>query len=71
MHFQEAGDNYQWHPRFSRAQIGLERCLEVAIPWADLQVPPDYPLQMTLVLADEGRFKSYLPENTLITIDVP
>lgn len=69
--FQEAGDNYQWHPRFSRAQIGLDRCLEVAIPWADLQIPPDYPLRMTLVLADEGRFKGYLPENALIPIDVP
>jgi len=71
VHFQEAGDNYQWHPRFSRAQIGLDRCLEVAIPWADLQIPPDYPLRMTLVLADEGRFKGYLPENALIPIDVP
>ncbi len=71
VHFQEAGDNYQWHPRFSRAQIGLDKCLEVAIPWADLQIPPDYPLRMTLVLAEEGRFKAYLPENALIPIDVP
>ncbi len=71
VHFQEAGDNHQWHPRFSRAQVGLDRCLEVAVPWADLQIPPDYPLRMTLVLADEGRFKGYLPENTLIPIDVP
>jgi hypothetical protein len=45
--------------------------LEVAIPWADLQIPPDYPLRMTLVLAEEGRFKAYLPENALIPIDVP
>ncbi|WP_009631462.1 alpha-amylase/alpha-mannosidase [Synechocystis sp. PCC 7509] len=71
VHFQEAGDNHKWHPRFSRAQVGLDRCLEVAIPWADLQIPPDYPLRMTLVLADEGRFKGYLPENALIPIDVP
>ena len=71
IHFQEAGDNYQWHPRFSRAQLALERCLEVAIPWADLQMPPDYPLRLVLVLSDEGSFRNYLPENALIPIEVP
>ncbi|MBE8970395.1 glycoside hydrolase [Nostocales cyanobacterium LEGE 12452] len=69
--FREAGDNYQWHPRFSRAQVALNNCLELAVPWADLQVPPDYPLRLILVLADEGRFSNYLPENALIPIEVP
>ncbi|WP_138506472.1 glycoside hydrolase, partial [Nostoc sp. PA-18-2419] len=69
--FQEAGDNYQWHPRTSRAQVALNSCLELAVPWADLQVPPDYPLRLILVLADEGRFSNYLPENALIPIEVP
>lgn len=71
VHFQEAGEHYQWHPRASRAQVALERCLEVAVPWADLQMPPDYPLRLVLVLADEGRFQQYLPENALIPIEVP
>lgn len=69
--FQEAGENHQWHPRVSRAQVALDKCLEVAVPWADLQVPPDYPLRLILVLSDEGRFSSYLPENALIPIEVP
>ncbi|WP_414515741.1 glycoside hydrolase [Nostoc sp. PCC 9305] len=69
--FREAGDNYQWHPRFSRAQVAINNCLELAVPWADLQVPPDYPLRLILVLADEGRFSNYLPENALIPIEVP
>lgn len=68
---QEAGENFQWHPRVTRAQMGLNKCLEVAVPWADLQVPPDYPLRLILVLADNGRFSSYLPENSLIPIEVP
>lgn len=68
---QEAGEDYQWQPRSTRAQVGLNKCLEVAVPWADLQVPPDYPLRLILVLADNGRFSSYLPENTLIPIEVP
>ncbi|MGV0106131.1 glycoside hydrolase [Nostoc sp. DSM 114167] len=69
--FREAGDNHQWHPRFSRAQVAINSCLELAVPWADLQVPPDYPLRLILVLADEGRFSNYLPENALIPIEVP
>ncbi|MDJ0735321.1 MAG: glycoside hydrolase [Nostocaceae cyanobacterium] len=69
--FQEAGEHYQWHPRANRAQAALDQCLEVAVPWADLQVPPDYPLRLLLVLADEGRFRQYLPENVLIPIEVP
>jgi alpha-amylase/alpha-mannosidase (GH57 family) len=69
--FQEAGENQQWHPRVSRAQVALDKCLEVAVPWADLQIPPDYPLRMTLILAEQGRFRNYLPENALIPVEVP
>jgi alpha-amylase/alpha-mannosidase (GH57 family) len=69
--FREAGEDYQWHPRASRAQAALSKCLELAVPWADLQVPPDYALRLILVLADEGRFCNYLPENALIPIEVP
>ena len=71
IHFQEAGENHQWHPRISRAQVALDKCLEVAVPWADLQIPPDSPLRLILVMADSGRFSSYLPENALIPINVP
>ena len=69
--FQEAGEDHQWHPRVSRVQVALDKCLEVAVPWADLQVPPDYPLRLILVLSDRGRFCNYLPENALIPIEVP
>ena len=71
LQFREAADHLQWQPRFTRAQVALDNCLEVAVPWADLQVPPDYPLRLVLVLSDQGRFSSYLPENTLIPIEVP
>jgi alpha-amylase/alpha-mannosidase (GH57 family) len=69
--FRAAGDNYLWYPRATRAQVALDSCLEIAIPWADLQVPPDYPLRLILVLSDDGCFSSYVPENGLIPIDVP
>ncbi|AKG22917.1 glycoside hydrolase [Calothrix sp. 336/3] len=69
--FREAAEHYQWLPRASRAQVAVDKCLEVAIPWADLQVPPDYPLRLVLVLSEEGQYCDYLPENTLINIEVP
>jgi hypothetical protein len=43
----------------------------VAVPWADLQIEPDYPLRLVLVLADNGIFRSYVPENTLVPITAP
>ena len=71
VHFQEAGEHLQWQPRISRAQVALDRCLELAVPWADLQMPPDYPLRLILILSNEGQFTSYLPDKTLIPIEVP
>ncbi|MEA5581095.1 glycoside hydrolase [Nodularia harveyana UHCC-0300] len=69
--FQEAGEHYEWCPRYTRAQVALNDCLEIAVPWADLQISPDYPVRLVLVLADEGRYRDYLPENGLIPIEVP
>lgn len=69
--FEEAGEHYLWHPRASRAHVALNQCLELAVPWADLQVEPDSPLRLVLVLADNGIFRSYIPENTLVPLTVP
>jgi alpha-amylase/alpha-mannosidase (GH57 family) len=70
--FQEAIDYYQWHSRVSRAQAAFDTCLEVAIPWADLPaVEPDWSLRLVVILADEGRYCSYLPEDKFIPVDVP
>lgn len=69
--FQEAGEHYQWHPRTSRAKLALNKCLELAVPWADLNVEPDYPLRLIMVLSEGERYRSYLPENALIPIEVP
>lgn len=69
--FQEAGESFRWHSRASRAQIGLDSCLEISVPWADLQLDPDEAIALALVLSDGGRYRSYLPENQLIAIAVP
>lgn len=71
-YLQEAGENYCWEPRPTEAQIGLSKCLEVAIPWSDLRTEPDWPLCLVAVLAQaDHQFADYLPENALISIQVP
>ncbi|GAB4325158.1 MAG: glycoside hydrolase [Leptolyngbyaceae cyanobacterium] len=69
--FQQAGENLRWHSRASRAQVGLDACLELAVPWADLQAEPDWSLKLVMVLSDGGRYRSYLPEQALIPLSVP
>lgn len=68
--FQQASEYSQWHPRESHAQVALDTSLEIAVPWTDLQQPPESPIRMVLVLASEGRFHNFLPENGLISIEL-
>jgi alpha-amylase/alpha-mannosidase (GH57 family) len=68
--FQQAGEDSQWYPCQSNAQIALNTSLEVAVPWTDLQQPPESPVRLILVLADKKRFRNYLPENGLIAIEL-
>ena len=69
--FQEAIAHSQWHTRISRAEVGLDSCLELAVPWADLQAEPDWSLQLVLILSDGGRYYTYLPENALVPLGMP
>ncbi|MDY6938503.1 MAG: glycoside hydrolase [Cyanobacteriota bacterium] len=69
--FQEAIEDHQWHPRNSRAQVGLDTCLEVAIPWADLPTEPDWSLQMMLVLSQGDRFSDAVLDEGLVEIVMP
>ncbi|GAB4372726.1 MAG: glycoside hydrolase [Elainellaceae cyanobacterium] len=70
--FQEATELYQWRSHVSRAQVALNSCLEIAIPWADLPtVQPDWSLRLVVILAEDGRYSSYFPEDALIPVTVP
>ncbi len=69
--FQEAGEGDEWVPRISRAQVGLDKCLEVAVPWADLQIMPDWQMRLIAVLSEGDGYSSYMPEDTLIPIGMP
>ncbi|NEO26175.1 MAG: glycoside hydrolase, partial [Kamptonema sp. SIO4C4] len=69
--FAEAGDRYQWHSQETHATMALDQCLEVAVPWSDLNIHPDYPLRIVAILADNGQYKSYFPEDRLIGLQAP
>jgi alpha-amylase/alpha-mannosidase (GH57 family) len=68
---QKAGENYQWYTCPSQVQIALDQCLEIAVPWSDLHVQPDWSLQLIAVLAQEGQFSEQLPENIFIPLQAP
>ena len=68
---EEAADHDQWHGRSHNAQMGLDQCLEIAVPWNDLHLEPDWPLELVIVLAKHGEFVEYLPENMMVPLQVP
>jgi alpha-amylase/alpha-mannosidase (GH57 family) len=68
---QEATDYDQWENRSSNARVAWDKCLEIAVPWTDLDIGPDYALKMMLFFADHGRYRSYLPENDMISLQMP
>ena len=68
---EESHDRGQWQNRACRAKVVCNRCLEVAVPWSDLDVEPDYPLEILAVFAERGKFHSFVPENKLICLQAP
>ena len=68
---QEAAEDFQWHSRDCRAEMALAQCIELAVPWADLHIEPDLELKAIAILAENGTFRDYLPENTLVRLQKP
>jgi len=69
--FQESWEHDVWHSRSSRVEVGLDKCLEVAIPWGDLPMEPDWTLSLTAILAEDEQFKDRLPDEGLISLCMP
>lgn len=69
--FLEAVEYSLWQPRLSYAQVAVDECIELAIPWGDLEVGSDWMVSLTVVLARNGQFQNYLPEEQLLTLRVP
>lgn len=68
---EQAVEYFQWYPRATRAEVAFAECLELAVPWADLHLDPDSSLQLLIVLADDGIFHSYLPEDRFVSLQAP
>ena len=69
--FLEAVEYSLWQPRLSYAKVAVDECIELAMPWTDLDVGPDWPMSLVMVLARNGQFQNYLPEDQLLTLRVP
>lgn len=68
---EEAEENCQWHVRATRAEAAFAQCLEIAVPWADLQIEPDHTLEILAIVADRGEFRSFVPEDKFIRLQAP
>ncbi|MBE9030820.1 glycoside hydrolase [filamentous cyanobacterium LEGE 11480] len=68
---QEAIEHWRWESRATRAQIGLDRCLELSLPWTDLGIEPDATLQLILVMSEGGRYRQLIPETGMINLTIP
>lgn len=66
-----AGDDWNWHSRHCEAKIALDSCIEISVPWKDLHIDPDWELNLVAILAENGQFKDYFPENNLIRLQAP
>jgi alpha-amylase/alpha-mannosidase (GH57 family) len=69
--FQEAGEGNTWRSRPSRARFAVESCLELAVPWDDLPVEPDWGIRLAVFVARQGVFSDVLPESGPIAFSVP
>jgi alpha-amylase/alpha-mannosidase (GH57 family) len=68
---EQVGEDGNWHARTTRADVAVKNCMELAVPWADLHIEPDYCLHLIAVFADRGEFRDYLPEKELVMLQVP
>ena len=59
---QESQPLGQWQSRACHGVAAFDRCLEIAVPWTDLHIEPDYPLEMLAIFAERGKFYSYVTE---------
>lgn len=66
-----AGPDDTWIPQPTTSQMALGSCLEIAVPWGELQVAPNWSVSLLLVLGRTGQFRGYLPDQGLLNLTVP
>ncbi|MBC8123136.1 MAG: glycoside hydrolase [Gemmatimonadaceae bacterium] len=67
----EAGEDGDWCDRGTSTRAALQQCLEIAIPWVDLETPTGDQPQCVIVLAREGRFEGAIPTGGTLEVRVP
>lgn len=66
-----AGEFNKWYPVPTSTRFALQECLEVAVPWDDLEITSGVHPQFVVVLARDGRFEAVIPETTTLEVQVP
>ncbi|MBR8831506.1 MAG: hypothetical protein N5P05_003147 [Chroococcopsis gigantea SAG 12.99] len=69
--FQRAGEYHHWDTETSGAKASFNECLELIIPWHDMHIEPDYNLHLVAILAEDGQFKEFVPQDQLVLMKRP
>ena len=68
---QAAQANGMWQTHPCNAEAVFTRCLEISVPWSNLEIEPNYSLEMIAVFADRGEYHSHIPKDRLICLQAP
>ncbi len=66
-----AGEFDSWNEHPTSARFALQECLEIAIPWADLELATGAQPQCIVIAARDGRLETLVPEIGTIEVLVP
>ncbi|UFP93928.1 glycoside hydrolase family 57 protein [Gloeobacter morelensis] len=66
-----AGEYDRWHDVPTSTRFAVQECLELAVPWEDLEMSSGIQPQFIVVLARDGRFEAAIPEGETLEVQVP
>jgi hypothetical protein len=69
--FQQAQESYFWQAKPHHSEVAYQQCLEIAVPWSDLQINPDANLNLLIILAEDGEFRELVLEEKSVVLQVP
>ena len=62
---------FQWQTQTCQAQFALGESLVIALPWKNLQQPPQTELHLILIFAQQGEYQSRVWPGDLLKLKIP
>ncbi len=69
--FLEAAEYLGWQAVPNKVQFAVDRCLEMAIPWQDLQIQPGQDTDFVVLTCKADQFVEAVPPQQVLAVKVP